>query len=80
MRKTANARGDHVLQNASQAGMFPSTGDEVRISLIPATNGAPVGSSGNGVSYTAGVYTQLKVVRPKGGDPIPLFTVKKTSN
>jgi Family of unknown function (DUF6152) len=52
-------------------------GDEVSITLIPAKNGAPVGYSGNGVSYTAGVYTQLKVVRLSSGDPVPLFSVKK---
>jgi hypothetical protein len=55
-------------------------GDEVSITLIPAKNGAPVGYTGNGVSYTAGVYTQLKVVRASGGDPIPPFTIRKPSN
>ena len=55
-------------------------GDEVSITLIPAKNGAPVGYSGNGVSYTANVYARLKVVRANGGDPIPPFADKKPSN
>ena len=55
-------------------------GDRVNITLIPAKNGAPIGYTGNGVSYTADSYSQLKVVRVSGGDPIPPFSQKKASN